>query len=427
MVGDFTYFQISKFYKMKNLFYILLSSVIILNSFTSNAQADADSIIMGASYANDIYYSMENGEVHSVDRKNWDIGFYTNAFSAGIITNDGNGVVVYTYQNSDTTGWDNIDTTGLTTGKALYNSLEEWEDGAFNRKSSGHPDYGWGKYNSITHDVIGDSIYIVIFADESAKKLWIQRKHSMGNTYYFKYANLDGTEEVTEVLEVNPYTDKNFVYYSLQNQEVLDREPAKETWDIVITKYMEEVMGTPYPVTGILNNIDVPANKYAPVNPNFNEWYSVPMDSTKTSIGYDWKYFDMGNLTYICEDSTIFFVQNMNQDVYKLVFSAFDYTIGKAVFTKTMVSSTDIDEITHMSGFYMYPNPANNYISVDIENTTNWEIITIADLSGKVIERYEITSQSQQLQLDGLRSGMYFVSLVSKNRTATQKLIIRNN
>ncbi len=55
-------------------------------------EAEEDSVFLGSGYVNDIYYSFENGEIHSVDRKNWDIGFYANILSAGIITNDGNGV-----------------------------------------------------------------------------------------------------------------------------------------------------------------------------------------------------------------------------------------------------------------------------------------------------------------------------------------------
>ncbi len=43
-----------------------------------------------------------------------------------------------------------IDTSGLSTWPVLYNSTDEWEEGAFNTHSYGSFDYGWGVYNIIS-------------------------------------------------------------------------------------------------------------------------------------------------------------------------------------------------------------------------------------------------------------------------------------
>ena len=95
---------------------------------------------MGPSYANDIYYSLENGVVATVSRTNWDIGFHTTVWTASIITNGGAGVNLYTYPNADTTGWNTVDTIGMASWPVLYDSEDNWEDGAFNRNAGGHPD-----------------------------------------------------------------------------------------------------------------------------------------------------------------------------------------------------------------------------------------------------------------------------------------------
>jgi len=44
---------------------------------------------MGPGYANDIYYSMDEGQIANIPRAGWDIAFYTCAISAGIIINEG--------------------------------------------------------------------------------------------------------------------------------------------------------------------------------------------------------------------------------------------------------------------------------------------------------------------------------------------------
>ena len=412
---------------MKKLYLFCISALMLtITTNYTNAQTEADSIMMGASYANDVYYSFANGEVHSVDRSNWDIGFYTNTWSAGVIVNDGKGIELRVYPAADTNGWNSIDTTGLSANPVLYNSVDSWEEGAFNVGSSGHPDYGWGKYNTITHAVVGDSIYIMKLADGSFKKFWIVKKVSVENTYYFRYANLDGTDEVNVTLNCNDYTDKNFVYYSIENGEVIDREPLSGAWDVLFTKYMGVLDGgVRYPVTGVLNNIDVPANRFEMVDPGFEDWTAAPMDSTKAPIGHNWKYFDMTQFTYIVEDSLVFFVRNFNKDVYKLVFSSFDYTVGKAVFEKSMVHASAVSEVSQNHQFVVFPNPATDHISIRPLNGFEGGEVRISDFSGKTVYSGNMGTLDTRVSVSNLKPGMYLLTVHSGNETAVQKLLIK--
>jgi hypothetical protein len=413
---------------MKHLYVRAISAIVFALATLSgvNAQMTADSVMMGPGYANDIYYSFSEGEIHSVDRTNWDIGFYTLTWSAGVIINDGNGVELKVYPSADTNGWNALDTTGLSTWPVLYNSVEDWEEGAFNRSAGGHPDYGWGKYNTITHSVVGDSIYIMKLADGSFKKFWIIQKVSTENTYYFRYANLDGTNEVNVTLNCNDYTDKNFIYYSIETGEVLDREPASDSWDVLFTKYMGLLEGgVPYPVTGVLNNIDIPANRFEMVSPNFEDWTAAPMDSTKAPIGHDWKYFDMGIFAYEVEDSLVFFVRNFDKDVYKLVFTAFDYTQGKAIFEKSMVHASAVSEISQNHQFVVFPNPATDFITIKPVNGFEGGNVLITDFTGKTVYTGTMGEGNVRIPVDGLNSGMYLLSIHSGSQTAVQKLLIK--
>ncbi|MCF8369194.1 MAG: T9SS type A sorting domain-containing protein [Bacteroidales bacterium] len=409
----------------KSLTLAFVATLIVLFINTA-VKAQNDSIQMGAGYANDIYYSLENGEVQMVERTNWDLGFFTNPFSAGIITNDGNGVTLYTYPNADTNGWATIDTSGLMGWTPLYNSPENWELGAFNVNELGHPDYGWCVYNSITHDLVGDSLYIISFADGSAKKLWIKRKHSIASTFYFTYADLDGSNQVNEVLDCSGYADKNFVYYSMMNQEVLDREPASDTWDLLFTKYMGILEGgVPYPVTGVLNNTNVPANRFDEVSPDYINWSAIPFDSTKAPIGHDWKYFDMNIFSYVVDDSIAFFVSNKAQDVYKLAFSIFDYTVGNVVFNKSLISLANTPEFNLSKAFKLFPNPASENIMVSSIDGEVADYIRVLDLTGKVVLNIEASHTDQSVFVGNLRSGVYFVQLQVGNKLLNQKMIIR--
>ena len=410
--------------------YIQILGVVVLfaafNSFTVQAQVVEDSVTMGEQYANDIFYSFANGEVASANRTDWDIAFYTAVWSAGIITNDGNGVELYVYPNGDTSAWQTVDTTGLSTWTAYYNSTDDWEEGAFNRTASGHPDYGWGTYNTITHNVTGDSICLLKFADGSFKKILIQEKLSTLNTYLFKYANLDGSEEVSESVDVSPYASKNFVYYSLHDQQLVDREPASDSWDIVFTKYVTMLEGgVPYPVTGVLNNLDVPANRFDMVAPDFDDWSATPMDSTRAPIGYDWKNFDMTTFEYVVQDSLSFFVQNRDQDVYKLVFEVFDYTIGHVVFNTSMVSASSIFENRIPASFVLAPNPASQSVSIVTQSSSQPDEIILSNLQGRVILQQNFEGSGQSINLDQLTPGLYLVELRSGSAFEVRKLLVR--
>ena len=129
-------------------------------------------------------------------------------------------------------------------------------------------DLGWGNYSFITHYVTADSLFVVKLPSGSYKKLWIDRLAS--GVYYFTYADLDGSNEVSETVTKSDFTNKNFAYYSIDSQTELDREPANDSWDLLFTKYttMLNYGGAqmPYGVTGVLSNAGVEVNKVSGIH-----------------------------------------------------------------------------------------------------------------------------------------------------------------
>ena len=230
----------------------LLLTVLIGAHFTSYSQQVEDSIEMLPGYTNESYYSMENGEQANVDNTNWDLAFDLSGFGASIRTNEHIGTEVYVYPNG--TDWANVDTTGMA-WNTFHNSETTWAIGALDQSNNPSDpfDLGWGTYNPVTHQITGDSIHIIKLASGDYKKLMIESLAS--GVYSFKHADLNGANEVSNTVTKGNYTDKNFAYYSITNDVVIDREPANNTWDIVFTKYVGELgPGTYYGVTGVLSN-----------------------------------------------------------------------------------------------------------------------------------------------------------------------------
>ena len=414
--------------------YLLLLSFILTSSF-AYSNPEVDSVSMGSGYASDVFYSLENGVMKTSERNTWDIGFYTTKWSAGIIINGGIGTKLVTYENGDTASWNAIDTTGMATWKQLNNSDTIWEEGAFNRNSLDHPDYGWGVYNMVTHDVVGDSIYIITLSNGAMKKLWIKNKNSVNNTYTFVFSDLFGVREQREVLDVTPYEDKQFVYYNFTTKEIIDREPAQNSWDLLFSRYSATVYDldgnpSPYVVVGVLSNTGVLANKHYPVTENYRDWSSKLLEDVKTQIGHDWKYFDMSTFGYSIEDSTVYFVQNLKGDVYKFVPTYFSGTSeGKTVFTKELVSLVSVDErLTSNNKMSIIPNPAINQIRIAVSDlSSSLAEVHIYDLAGKEVfnTKKAIADGQLELKLDYFQSGLYLVRLSTEGQIFTQKLIIR--
>jgi hypothetical protein len=297
-----------------------------------------ESISMGENYVNDIYYSLDNGLVASVPRDNWDIAFNTSARSSSIITNCGTGVELYVQATTESWTWgDQIDTTGMSLKNFLVNSDTIWENGAFSRNATGHPHYGWGVYDMTTHNLTGVTLYIVKTVNDQYKQIWIEKKQSTANVYDFRFADIDGSNEQVVSIDCNNYNTKNFIYYNLESNQVVDREPAKDTWDIVFTKYYNETIN--YLVTGVLSNIDVKCAENREIDPGNAVFDEFKLESNISIIGSDWKEFDMGTYTYTLIDNLSYFVKDLNEDVYKIVFTAFEgSTNGNLGFDKTKIN-----------------------------------------------------------------------------------------
>jgi hypothetical protein len=406
----------------------LLASIVCSPALNAQVILQSDSVTMGQYYANEIYYSMKNGEIASFARNSWDIAFRTKIRSSSIITNDGTSVVLWSYPKADTSGWATVDTSGLSTWTQMFNDPADWENGAFTRNAQGYPDYGWGRYNEQTHDVVGDSLFIIKLRDGSFRKLRIIRKNSVNNIYFFRVANLDGTGQQDLSVNCNNYNTKDFVGFSLVTNLPVDYQPVTADWDIVFTKYMSiQSGGQPYTVTGVLSNDGVKSKKFFPVSLGYVNYTSGVWDTTRSSVGWEWKYIDT-NYVYHIVDSTVYFVKTLGGDIYKLVFSKFaGSNTGLIVFETGKAAGLGIPGKTLSGELNIYPNPAVNLIRVFYNQASSEpELLEFYDLTGRILERRSLEPGPGQLSLDvsKLGTGIYFIRMSTPEASVSKKIMI---
>lgn len=421
--------------KIKLQFIYAAMTIIGVTAMNSQAMSQVtmvtDSVTMGQGYANEIYYNMSDGIVSSSLRNSWDIAIRTRIMSSSILTNDGTGVILYTYPNADTSGWATLDTTGYKNWKAMYNDPNDWENGAFSRNAKGGLDFGWGVYNTTSHFITGDSIFVIQLRDGSLRKLWIQVKKAGEDMVFFRYAKIDGSEEQNITLDCNPYTSKDFIGFSMSTNEIVDYQPERTSWDVVFTKYMSVQPGelgndTVYPVTGVLSNEAVYSKKFRNVTPGFIGYDPYGWDSTRSSIGYDWKSFTESG--YMVADSVAYFVKSRAGDVYKLVFTKFaGSSSGKIIFMKSKVAGVGIADKTTDNSIRVYPNPAKDKMEISFPETLSGSItLIINDLAGRTILKQNIPDAGTKYSIDvtGMTPGMYLLNVNSEKNTFLKKVII---
>lgn len=281
-----------------------------------------ESISLSQGYANDIYYRLSDGLITTVPRTNWDIAFIVSPREASILTNTTAGVELKVYPVAD--GWsfaDPVDTAGYHNWTPLYNSDTTWTEGAFNMNATGHPNYGWGVYDINTHNLTGVALYIIKTRGGSYKKISIMNKLSALQKYSFIYSDLDGTNEHTVNLDLAG-SNKNFDYYSLDTDEEVNREPDRDQWDIVFTKWIDRSIS--YPVTGVLQNTGITAQESTDTDPKSKVFPENGFLTAMSTIGSDWKIINMDTYQYTIDDTRVFFVKDSGGAVYRIKFLTFE-------------------------------------------------------------------------------------------------------
>ena len=427
----------------------LLAAAIALTASAAPAFAQTtviDTVSVGAttggiSYPNQVWYSLPNDEQGSRDRTEWDIAFDLKSTISGVITNSPSGVTLWKYPKGDlATGWATIDTAGLSTWKAHYNSDTSWALGAIGAYADPNnaANLDWGNYNTTTHIITGDSLYIIKLANGHYLKFAIESL--VGGVYNFKYANLDGTGAQTNSITKSSYTDKNFAYYNLTTNTILDREPAAAAWELLFTQYTTFIPSA-YTVTGVLLNRGVKAVKVSnlpDVDTNTN-YSGQTFSSQINTIGYNWKSFT--GMTYAVKDSQLYFVRSTNGDIWKVIFKGFGGAAnGNFIFSKEKIYTQPApplpNGIATVNGnalpvLAITTNPATSaaYVVCDFGNNAADASLSVYDLAGRRVSGMQLTRpvglQQYALPVSTLPGGNYIVVLQTAGGRVTQKLTIQ--
>ncbi len=76
------------------------------------------------------------------------------------------------------------------------------------------------------------------------------------------------------------------------------------------------------------------------------------------------------------------------------------------------------------AGFQLYPNPAKDHVTLQLNHFNETLTLEIIDLQGKLIYSKSIHSNTSELNISALKSGLYFLKISSSTNSSIEKLIV---
>ncbi|MGM9820200.1 MAG: fibronectin type III domain-containing protein [Candidatus Onthomorpha sp.] len=96
---------------------------------------------------------------------------------------------------------------------------------------------------------------------------------------------------------------------------------------------------------------------------------------------------------------------------------------GEVMTFTTTASIVSIDaEATTLT---LYPNPASEKVTIALSRAENGAKIAVSDMQGRIILSDNMTSDTYELSVENLASGVYYIRVINGNTIHTQKLIVK--
>jgi len=150
----------------------------------------------------------------------------------------------------------------------------------------------------------------------------------------------------------------------------------------------------------------------------------------------------LANETEICELATVSFTDesenatswewdfgaDANPGTYQLSLTASQFNCSDDTIQEIIVPMVGIEEYNNGELVRIFPNPNNGKFKVEIKNFKEVEKISLLDLSGqtiKSISKNSINNSMISLELESIKSGIYFLEINTKTDKIVKRVLIK--
>ena len=275
-------------------------------------------INMGENYETQVFYDFEtNSVVKTSDCSSWDLAFESDKDGYHLWMNGGKGVLIANSHAEDFKTFTTVPAS-ITTASFLF------DDPSGNADST-----ALGNWRDTRNATKGE-VYIAKLNDTSFYKFRLLAVTD--SSYSMAWCNIKSIHPDTIVLRKDP--DYNFIYFSFTSGLVTP-EPAKNTWDVVFTRYRfiyRDLNNFQYYVNGVLLN---PYNTSAAsdstmkfANIDATTITKEVVSHNRDVIGFDWKKYNFTTARYEVNPDKNYILNTRNGQMIKLHFLDFYSSTG---------------------------------------------------------------------------------------------------
>ncbi|MFA6932825.1 MAG: T9SS type A sorting domain-containing protein, partial [Bacteroidales bacterium] len=99
-----------------------------------------------------------------------------------------------------------------------------------------------------------------------------------------------------------------------------------------------------------------------------------------------------------------------------------DAYLGLLDNVRILGSALSINNVENNASFGVYPNPANDFVTISEANGAEVKVI---DMLGRTLISKVVKSTNETISINDLQTGMYMIQIVKDGQTSSQKLIKR--
>ena len=419
----------------KHLFFIS----IIASQTKAYGQLIVDSVSLGSNFSKEVFYSLSQGETKSSGISEWDLSHTTVSRDNCLRLNHVNGWELRQYPNGSIADWSTMDTSNWRSWPIYFNSPENHLLGAFNRTKNSKNvwDFSWGVYNPNTHEVVGDSLFLLIKDGQPVMKFWPLVQKINGDLI-FQTQTFDGSPAKRDTLLQSVAGKRHHKYYSFA-QGQFNVEPLKDEWDLRFTQYAEPrwdaTQNVWYPniVVGVQSS---PSLRVKPIENHSWQWtldsfwtYQGATFFDLNSVGSNWKALDSQSQTWSVKPDLSYWLDN---DSTQAIFHFLQFegeNTGKIVFEYWPLAQTlgRIEPKT-IDIAKAFPNPVWDKLFVPISSLEAAEL-TLFNSQGQCVARSGQISLNNgsapviAMSIQHLPSGRYVLKIAQNGQVYSQTII----
>ncbi len=153
---------------------------------------------------------------------------------------------------------------------------------------------------------------------------------------------------------------------------------------------------------------------------NVNKNSVVFTNLTTDSNNYTWHFGDVANST--ANNKNTSFVYTKGGVFSASLVAVNSFGCKDSVSKSVTITNTAVKTLSNQLGVKIYPNPANDFITIETNENSKNAVYYLLDINGKTIQ-HEAFNKFQTIDITSLPAGVYFIKLAIAEKIVYEKFV----